>query len=74
MSRDDPGLRDGLPIRAWYASDDRPKPVRDRYAKLERLAELGVEPYAYSFDPTHELAAARAAFDDEADPVRVRVA
>lgn len=74
MTREDPGLRDGLPIREWYASEDRPKPVRDRFAKLERLAELGVEPYAYSFDPTHELAAALATFDDDADPVRVRVA
>ncbi|MGD8495151.1 MAG: lysine--tRNA ligase [Gemmatimonadales bacterium] len=70
----DPGLRDGLPIREWYASDDRPKPVRDRYAKLQKLREIGVDPYAYSFAPTHELAAALASFDDEEPPERVRVA
>ncbi|MDX1393438.1 MAG: lysine--tRNA ligase [Gemmatimonadota bacterium] len=57
-------LRDGVCLDCWYASDDRPKPVRDRYAKLERLRELGVEPYAYSFDPTHRLAEAKAAFED----------
>ena len=71
MNDADPGLRDGLPIREWYASEDRPKPIRDRYAKLLRLRELGVEPYAYSFEPSHELDAALAAFDDDAEPGRV---
>ncbi len=56
-------LRDGLPIDAWYASEDRPKPVRDRYAKLLRIQELGVDPFAYSFDRTHTLAEALAAWD-----------
>jgi len=74
VSDADPGLREGLPIREWYASDDRPKPVRDRYAKLLRLRELGVEPYAYSYTPSHELAAAVAAFDEESGSERVAVA
>lgn len=74
MTDSDPGLRDGLPIREWYASADRPKPVRDRYTKLEKLRELGVDPYAYSFEPTHELAAALSGFSDDAEPERVRVA
>ncbi len=75
MSSADHDYRDGLPIRDWYASDDRPKPIRDRYAKLEALRELGVEPFAYSYSPTHELAAALAAFDEHAvEQARVRVA
>lgn len=36
--------------------------VADRVAKLARLRERGVEPYAYSFDPTHAAAAALDAF------------
>ncbi|MEN8144248.1 MAG: lysine--tRNA ligase [Gemmatimonadota bacterium] len=56
-------LRDGLPIGDWYSSEDRPKPVRDRYAKLLRLAEMGVEPFAYSYERTHTLAQALAAWD-----------
>ncbi|HEU0014612.1 MAG TPA: lysine--tRNA ligase [Longimicrobium sp.] len=32
--------------------------VADRIAKLARLRELGVEPYAYSYRPTHPAAAA----------------
>ncbi len=73
MSTSDHGLRDGLPIRDWYASEDRPKPIRDRYAKLSALRELGVEPYAYSFDPSHSLAQAHDAHDEQAS-VGVRVA
>jgi lysyl-tRNA synthetase, class II len=54
--------------------------VADRIAKLARLRERGVEPYAYAFDPTHGAADALAAFaaheaehpDTEAGtPVRV---
>jgi lysyl-tRNA synthetase class 2 len=56
-------LRDGVCLECWYRSDDRPKPVRDRYTKLDRLREIGVEPYAYSFDPTHDLRDALAAFE-----------
>ncbi|MFV1986779.1 MAG: lysine--tRNA ligase [Gemmatimonadota bacterium] len=37
--------------------------MRDRHAKLERLRELGVEPYAYSFDPTHGLLEAKSTFE-----------
>lgn len=75
MNSADQDHRDGLPIRDWYASEDRPKPIRDRYAKLEALRELGVQPFAYSYSPTHELAAALSAFDEAAaEPVRVRVA
>jgi len=58
-----PALRDGLCLDCWYRSEDRPRPVRDRYAKLERLREIGVEPYAYSFEPSHDLTGARAAFE-----------
>jgi lysyl-tRNA synthetase class 2 len=74
VSDSDPGLRDGLPIREWYASEDRPKPIRDRYAKLAKLREIGVDPYAYSFEPTHELAAALTGFSDDGEAERVRVA
>jgi lysyl-tRNA synthetase, class II len=42
-------------------SDDRV--VADRVAKLARLRERGVEPYAYSYDPTHAAAAALALFE-----------
>jgi lysyl-tRNA synthetase class 2 len=38
--------------------------VADRVAKLARLRERGVEPYAYSFDPTHPAAAALALFEE----------
>ncbi len=68
------GGRDGLPIEQWYASEDRPKPVRDRWAKLLRLRALGVEPYAYAFDPTHDLAGALAAWPGEGEGPEVRVA
>jgi lysyl-tRNA synthetase class 2 len=43
-------------------SDERV--VADRVAKLARLRERGVEPYAYSFDPTHHAAAALALFQE----------
>lgn len=77
-----PALRDGLCLECWYRSDDRPKPMRDRFAKLDRLRELGVEPYAYSFDASHDLTGAKAAFetaetesdDDAAEVSGVRVA
>ncbi len=57
------GLREGVCLRCWYTAPERPKPVRDRFRKLERLREAGVEPYAYAFHPTHDLAGARAAFE-----------
>jgi lysyl-tRNA synthetase class 2 len=67
------GLRDRLPIEEWYASEERPKPIRDRWTKLLRLRELGVEPYAYGWDSTHDLASGLAAWsgDDEGPTVRV---
>jgi len=74
MEVPDPGLRDGLPIEEWYVSEQRPKPMRDRFAKLARLRELGVDPYAYSFAPSHELGAALDGYDDAAEPERVIVA
>jgi len=61
----DEALRDGLCRDCWYASADRPKPVRDRYAKLARLEDLGVAPYAYGFDRTHTLPEALGAFEDD---------
>jgi len=60
---DAPALRDGVCLDCWYRSEDRPKPTRDRHAKLDRLRELGVEPYAYSFERTHSLAEALDAFE-----------
>jgi lysyl-tRNA synthetase class 2 len=77
--RETSALRDGVCVACWYQSRDRPKPVRDRFAKLERLREQGIEPYAYSYDPSHELVDALAAFEvheaegreDDPDPVRV---
>jgi Zn ribbon nucleic-acid-binding protein len=77
--RETSALRDGVCVACWYQSRDRPKPVRDRFAKLERLREQGIEPYAYSYDPSHELVDAVAAFEvheaegteDDPDPVRV---
>jgi lysyl-tRNA synthetase class 2 len=38
--------------------------VRDRTQKLARLRERGVEPYAYSYDPTHSAAAALVLFSE----------
>jgi len=68
------GLRDSLPIEEWYASADRPKPIRDRWAKLLRLRELGVEPYAYGWEPTHDLASGLATWTGESGATPVRVA
>jgi lysyl-tRNA synthetase, class II len=48
--------------------------IRDRIAKVEQLRARGVEPYAYSFDPDHTSASARALFErteEETIPVRV---
>ncbi len=54
---------------------------QDRLEKLAALRRAGIEPYAYAFDVTHSTAAARAAFEAQADPAsapeagaRVRVA
>ena len=71
--REETGLRDGLPIREGYRAEARPKPIRDRYVKLDRLREAGIEPYAYSFDPSHDLDSALAAYSGEEGP-RVKVA
>ncbi len=68
------GLRDRLPIEEWYASEERPKPIRDRWSKLLRLRELGVEPYAYSWESTHDLASGLAAWSGDAEGPTVRVA
>ncbi len=65
--REDVSLRDGRCLDCWYGSDDRPKPVRDRYAKLEELREAGIEPFAYSFDRSHTLTSARDLFPDPED-------
>ncbi len=45
---------------AGAISDERV--VADRVAKMAKLRERGVDPYAYSFDPTHAAEAALAAF------------
>ncbi|HET6762198.1 MAG TPA: amino acid--tRNA ligase-related protein, partial [Longimicrobiaceae bacterium] len=41
---------------------ERERVVQDRLDKVEALRARGVEPYAYSFDPTHSAADALAAF------------
>ncbi len=74
MSAHEIGLRDGLPIHEWYQSQARPKPIRDRYVKLERLRDLGVDPYAYSYHPTHDLRSALDLFRDEEETPTIRVA
>ncbi len=40
-------------------SEERSYVIEDRMRKLERLRELGVEPYAYSYDVTHSTAQAK---------------
>lgn len=69
-------LRDGSCPRCWYRAPERPKPVRDRFAKLERLYEAGVAPYAYAFDRSHTLAEALSGYPDdvEGEGPTVRVA
>lgn len=55
---------------AGGGGDDRL--VSRRLEKLARLRARGVEPYAYSFDPSHSAAAALEAFGDgDQTPVRV---
>jgi len=73
-SKDSSGQRDGLPIREWYAAADRPKPIRDRFAKLEKLRDLGVPAYSYSFDATDDLTSALTRYEEDVEGIRVRVA
>ena len=73
-SQDPAGHRDGLPIREWYGAPDRPKPIRDRYVKLQKLQEMGVPAYSYSFDPTDDMASALASYEDDREGQKVRVA
>ena len=69
-------LRDGSCPQCWYRAPERPKPVRDRFAKLERLHEAGVAPYAYGFDRSHTLTEALNDYPDdvEGEGPTVRVA
>lgn len=48
--------------------------LQARREKLQRLAELGVAPFAYSYDRTHSAEGARTALGDAADGPVVRVA
>jgi lysyl-tRNA synthetase class 2 len=57
------GVREGVCLDCWYSSEDRPKPVRDRFSKLKRLRELGVRAYAYSSQNTHDLVTALEEFE-----------
>ena len=52
-------LREGVCLECWYRSEDRPKPVRDRFRTLQEIRERGIEPYAYDFDRRHGLEEAR---------------
>jgi lysyl-tRNA synthetase, class II len=48
--------------------------IRDRIEKLAAMRARGIEPYAYSYDPTHSTGAARALFEssgEETPPVRL---
>ncbi len=58
-----PVLRDGICLECWYTADQRPKPVRDRFAKLGALRELDIDPYAYSYEPSHGLQEALELFE-----------
>ncbi|HEX8391091.1 MAG TPA: lysine--tRNA ligase [Longimicrobium sp.] len=71
-------MSDEAPQAAEALTDERV--VADRVAKLARLREAGVEPYAYSYAPTHSAAEALAAFaaheeahggDEMGEPVRI---
>jgi lysyl-tRNA synthetase, class II len=56
------------------AERDWDRITRDRLAKLDALRSAGVEPYAYSFDPTHSTAAALLLLSqnqEESAPIRV---
>jgi lysyl-tRNA synthetase class 2 len=44
-------------------SGERERVVEDRIEKLHALRERGVEPFAYSYDPTHTAASARTLFE-----------
>ncbi|HYW08218.1 MAG TPA: lysine--tRNA ligase [Longimicrobium sp.] len=44
-------------------SGERERVIEDRIEKLHALRERGVEPFAYSYDPTHTAVAARALFE-----------
>ncbi len=69
-------LRDGLCPECWYEAGERPKPMRDRFAKLAELEKLGIAPYAYRFERSHTLAEALDLYDeaDEEESPRIRVA
>jgi lysyl-tRNA synthetase class 2 len=58
---------------------ERERVVQDRLEKVEALRSRGVEPYAYSFDPTHTAEEALALFAERgegegAEEIAVRVA
>ncbi len=55
---------------------DRDRVVRDRLEKLEALRERDIEPFGYSYDPSHTAAEALALFSDhdEAEGPSVRIA
>jgi lysyl-tRNA synthetase class 2 len=46
---------------------ERERVVQDRLEKVDALRARGVEPYAYSFDPTHSAADALAAFAEQGE-------
>ena len=52
-------LRGGVCLECWYRSEERPKPVRDRFRTLEEIRDRGIEPYAYDFDRDTGLEEAR---------------
>lgn len=56
-------VRDGLCPSCWYSSDERPKPIRDRFATLRRLEEAGIPAYAYAFQRSHTLREALAVYE-----------
>ncbi|MDB4948728.1 MAG: Lysyl-tRNA synthetase [Gemmatimonadetes bacterium] len=70
-------MTDGTPPQETQA--DRERVVRDRLDKVDALRARGVEPYAYSYDPTHGAADALALFAEAgegegAEEIAVRLA
>src|SRR5690606_3147023 len=70
------GIRGGDMIEpVEVAERDFGRVERDRLAKLEALKARGIEPYAYSFDPSHSaVEALRLLHVDQEEGPTVRVA
>jgi lysyl-tRNA synthetase, class II len=65
---------DGATKADGSPAEDLNHVLRARRAKLAELEALGVAPFAYAFDPTHDSSAAVALVPEEGDGPRVRIA